>query len=415
MTTWRAWPATAAGAGLHPMQQQFMERQGFQCGFCTAGMVMTAATFDDEQKADLPRNLKGNLCRCTGYRAIADAVCGLEGHPQANPDTRTPRTGIRDRRRRPARAASGPARRRRPGPRQPGHRHRHGALHPGRPGRELPGLLHVKLLRSPHAHARVLSIDATDALRDSRRRGGLHPRGRPGAAVFHGPARACTPTIRTTPGCSMTWCGSSGSGSPPSSPIPWRRRKPACRALKVEYEVLDAVLHPAGRPAPRRARWSTGTRTPPRPASAGRSATSWPSCTPNWATSRRPSPPRTSSTSRPTAPSGCSTWRWRPTPPSPRSTSDGRLQVRTSSQVPFLVRRTLGRVFGLPEEQIRVVAGRVGGGFGGKQEVLTEDIVALAALKLRPAGAARIHPYRAVHRRHHPAPVHHPPQGRRQP
>ena len=62
---------------------------------------------------------------------------------------------------------------------------------------------------------------------------------------------------------------------------------------------------------------------------------------------------------------------------------DGRLQVRTSSQVPFLVRRTLCRVFDLPEEQIRVVAGRVGGGFGGKQEVLTEDIVALAALKLR--------------------------------
>ena len=62
--------------------------------------------------------------------------------------------------------------------------------------------------------------------------------------------------------------------------------------------------------------------------------------------------------------------------------SDGRLQVRTSSQVPFLVRRTLCRVFGLPEQQVHVVAGRVGGGFGGKQEVLTEDIVALAALKL---------------------------------
>ena len=46
------------------------------------------------------------------------------------------------------------------------------------------------------------------------------------------------------------------------------------------------------------------------------------------------------------------------------------------------MRRTLSRVFGLPEEQIRVVAGRVGGGFGGKQEVLTEDVVALAALKL---------------------------------
>ncbi|HKU04370.1 MAG TPA: 2Fe-2S iron-sulfur cluster-binding protein, partial [Arthrobacter sp.] len=49
--------AAAAGGPegqLHPVQQQFMERQGFQCGFCTAGMVMTAATFDEKQKENLP-------------------------------------------------------------------------------------------------------------------------------------------------------------------------------------------------------------------------------------------------------------------------------------------------------------------------------------------------------------------------
>lgn len=62
---------------------------------------------------------------------------------------------------------------------------------------------------------------------------------------------------------------------------------------------------------------------------------------------------------------------------------DGRLMVRSSSQVPFLVKRTLVRLFDLPEESVRVVAGRVGGGFGGKQEVLTEDLVALAALALK--------------------------------
>ena len=93
---------------------------------------------------------------------------------------------------------------------------------------------------------------------------------------------------------------------------------------------------------------------------------------------------------------------------------DGRLQVRTSSQVPFLVRRTLGRVFGLPEDRIRVVAGRVGGGFGGKQEVLTEDIVALAALKLRRPVQLEFTRTEQFTASHHPAPVHHPPQGRRQ-
>lgn len=60
-----------------------------------------------------------------------------------------------------------------------------------------------------------------------------------------------------------------------------------------------------------------------------------------------------------------------------------RLTVRSSTQTPFLTRRALCALYGLPEDEVRVVAGRVGGGFGGKQEMLTEDIVVLAALRLR--------------------------------
>ena len=62
---------------LHPMQQAFLDAQAFQCGFCAAGMIMTAATFDEEARQDLPRMLKGNLCRCTGYHAIDDALHGI--------------------------------------------------------------------------------------------------------------------------------------------------------------------------------------------------------------------------------------------------------------------------------------------------------------------------------------------------
>ncbi len=62
---------------LHPIQQQFRDAPGFQCGFCTAGMIMTSAALTDAQKEDLPRALKGNLCRCTGYRSIEDAVNGV--------------------------------------------------------------------------------------------------------------------------------------------------------------------------------------------------------------------------------------------------------------------------------------------------------------------------------------------------
>src|SRR5215217_5499400 len=63
----------APEGGLHPVQEAFLSAQAFQCGFCTAGMCLTTSTFSDEQRADLPHYLKGNLCRCTGYAAIADA------------------------------------------------------------------------------------------------------------------------------------------------------------------------------------------------------------------------------------------------------------------------------------------------------------------------------------------------------
>src|SRR6201999_1447131 len=59
-----------------------------------------------------------------------------------------------------------------------------------------------------------------------------------------------------------------------------------------------------------------------------------------------------------------------------------RLVLRTSTQTPFLTRDAICRIFGLPAERVRVMAARVGGGFGGKQEMLTEDVVALAVLRL---------------------------------
>src|SRR5579862_8097853 len=75
----------ARGNELHPVQRAFLEAQGFQCGFCTAGMIMTAASLDQAQRAELPRALKSNFCRCTGYRAIRDAIAGAEHVEDATP------------------------------------------------------------------------------------------------------------------------------------------------------------------------------------------------------------------------------------------------------------------------------------------------------------------------------------------
>jgi carbon-monoxide dehydrogenase small subunit len=68
----------AAGDGLHPVQQAFMEEHGLQCGFCTPGFVVTLhQLFRDEPDADeaqIREHLGGNLCRCTGYQNILAAA-----------------------------------------------------------------------------------------------------------------------------------------------------------------------------------------------------------------------------------------------------------------------------------------------------------------------------------------------------
>ena len=63
---------------LHPIQQAFREHHGLQCGYCTPGMVMAAASFlqehPDPTEAEVREGLEGNLCRCTGYHNIVQAV-----------------------------------------------------------------------------------------------------------------------------------------------------------------------------------------------------------------------------------------------------------------------------------------------------------------------------------------------------
>jgi aerobic-type carbon monoxide dehydrogenase small subunit (CoxS/CutS family) len=68
----------AADGNLHPLQQAMHECHGLQCGFCTPGILMTMVTFLEEtpspSEADIREALSGNLCRCTGYQHIVDAV-----------------------------------------------------------------------------------------------------------------------------------------------------------------------------------------------------------------------------------------------------------------------------------------------------------------------------------------------------
>jgi aerobic carbon-monoxide dehydrogenase small subunit len=68
----------APKGGLHPLQQAFWEKHGLQCGFCTPGMIMTAADLlarnAKPSEAEIRHALEGNLCRCTGYQNIVAAI-----------------------------------------------------------------------------------------------------------------------------------------------------------------------------------------------------------------------------------------------------------------------------------------------------------------------------------------------------
>ncbi|HUP99631.1 MAG TPA: (2Fe-2S)-binding protein [Aeromicrobium sp.] len=68
----------AKNGELHPVQQGFWDCHGLQCGFCTPGMIVSGAQLLERQKhptrAEICRGIEGNLCRCTGYSHIIDAI-----------------------------------------------------------------------------------------------------------------------------------------------------------------------------------------------------------------------------------------------------------------------------------------------------------------------------------------------------
>jgi carbon-monoxide dehydrogenase small subunit len=73
----------ARNGDLHPIQEAFREHHGLQCGYCTPGMIMAAASLIEENphldEDQVRLGLKGNLCRCTGYQNIVKAILAAAG------------------------------------------------------------------------------------------------------------------------------------------------------------------------------------------------------------------------------------------------------------------------------------------------------------------------------------------------
>ena len=79
----------AANGQLHPLQQGFIDHGAVQCGFCTPGMIMSAKALLDNNpditENDIRRALQGNLCRCTGYVKIVEAVLAVKETVKSSP------------------------------------------------------------------------------------------------------------------------------------------------------------------------------------------------------------------------------------------------------------------------------------------------------------------------------------------
>ena len=155
---------------LHPLQKAFLSHAAIQCGFCTPGMIISAAALLREKpepsEDDVRKALAGNLCRCTGYRQIVDAV-----HAAAARDEDRGQLQARRRRRRReecrARGGDGVTAARSVGtdvPRVDGLEKVTGAAQ-YTADLKFPRLLHVAVVRSPHPHARVLDVRTEKASR----------------------------------------------------------------------------------------------------------------------------------------------------------------------------------------------------------------------------------------------------------
>jgi putative selenate reductase molybdopterin-binding subunit len=365
--------------GLHPLQRAFIETGAIQCGYCTPAQLLAAKALLDANPAPTETQVRtaiaGVLCRCTGYtkpvQAILRAAAVLRGE-SVEPLDALSTDQISPKMVRSARAADYQT---------VGHSEPKLDAIKLAQGKSaftadmlVPGSLHARILHSPHAHALIKHIDASRA------------RALPGVAAVL--------TWKDIPRVVYSTAGQSDPIPGPLDTFSLDNKvrfvgdrvafvaaetpeiaEAALKLIDVEYEILPVVLDMRLSMQPGAARIHSEPEYVP-----------FASCAPekNLAAEIRIdigdleqgfaeadrifeaeySVPKVQQAH--IEPHVVQTY-W---------DEDDRLVIRTSTQVPFHVRRVLAPLLGLPVKRIRVIKPRIGGGFGGKQEILIEDVAA---------------------------------------
>ena len=395
--------------GLHPLQHAFIETAAIQCGYCTPGQILAAnALLEknlDPTEAEVREAISGVLCRCTGYAKPVQAVLraaailrgeavepieiggildlgdttpggGDHGLPPSTPETQTrivpriittPKTGDWHTVGKPEKKVDAVK------------------LAQGKPAFtadfEMRGMLVAKVLHSPHAHARIKSINVEEA------------RALPGVAA-----------VLTWQDIPRVVYSTAGQSDPIPGPLDCfsldnkvrfvgdrvafvaaetaEIAEVALNLIKVEYEILDAILDvedalkPGAVQIHDEPEYVNFADSDPARNLAAEIRIDIGDVEKGFSEADKIfeaeyTVPKVQQAH--IEPHVCVTY-W---------DEDDRLVIRTSTQVPFHVRRMLAPVLDLPIKRIRVIKPRIGGGFGGKQEVLIEDVAAHLTIATR--------------------------------